>query len=74
MSKSERPSIKNNCIANWFAQPHYNLAMAILLQAVADKDGYIQDAKYHDGKEATQFLESTGKKLYDYINATGIRY
>lgn len=47
--------------------PYINLLYAVLLQAVEDRNGYIQDGHIHDGNEAQQFLQTTGKIIYDYL-------
>lgn len=53
---------------NTYEQPIDNLIHAIIIQAVADCRGYSTDDKiYHDGREACDFLETTGVKLFEYL-------
>jgi hypothetical protein len=59
--KTERKQIYRN--------PIDNLLLAILLQAVDDKDGFIGDHhKYDNGQEASQFLESeVARTIYNHL-------
>lgn len=59
--KTERKQIYKN--------PIDNLLLAILMQAVDDKDGFIGDHhKNDDGKEASQFLKSVeAKTIYNHL-------
>ena len=59
--KTERKQIYKN--------PVDNLLLAILLQAIDDKDGYIGDHhKYITGQEASQFLAShEAKTIYNHL-------
>ncbi len=52
-----------------YKKPIDNLLLAILLQAVDDKDGFIGDHhKYDDGSEASQFLKSVeAKTIYNHL-------
>lgn len=52
-----------------YKRPIDNLLLAILLQAVDDKDGFIGDHhKYDDGSEASQFLKSEdAKAMYNHL-------
>lgn len=51
-----------------YTNPVDNLLHAILIQAVADCNGYINDNKcYDDGREATEFLEKYGRRILDRL-------
>lgn len=52
-----------------YKKPVDNLLLAILLQAVDDKDGFIGENHIHDnGNEAAQFLQSEeGKAIYIHL-------
>ena len=52
-----------------YKRPIDNLLLAILLQAVDDKDGFIGDHhKIDDGSEASHFLESVeARAIYDHL-------
>lgn len=55
---------------NWntYTNPVDNLLHAILIQAVADCNGYMNDNKwYDDGSEATEFLEEYGRQILDKL-------
>ena len=53
-----------------YKKPIDNLLLAILLQAVDDKDGFIGGHhKYDDGTEASQFLESVeARTIYNHLS------
>lgn len=52
-----------------YKKPIDNLLLAILLQAVDDKDGFIGDHhKYDDGSEASHFLQSEdARTIYNHL-------
>jgi hypothetical protein len=52
-----------------YKSPIDNLLLAILMQAIDDKDGFIGDHhKNDDGSEATQFLNSIdAKTIYNHL-------
>ena len=52
-----------------YKRPIDNLLLAILLQAVDDRDGFIGDHhKYDDGSEASQFLASVeARTIYNHL-------
>lgn len=52
-----------------YKRPIDNLLLAILLQAVDDKDGFIGDHhKFDDGSEANEFLNSVeAKTIYNHL-------
>ncbi len=52
-----------------YKRPIDNLLLAILMQAVDDKDGFIGDHhKIDDGVEATKFLNSVeAKTIYNHL-------
>ena len=53
---------------NTYESPIDNLIHAIIIQAVADCNGYVnQDKRYFDGSEARDFLENDGVKLFRYL-------
>ena len=53
---------------NTYDNPIDNLLHAILIQAVADCNGYKDEChKWRSGDEAIEYLESEGKEIFDYL-------
>lgn len=50
-----------------YTDAYDNLLYAILIQAIIDKDGYI-DHKHRSGDDAIKFLESDGRQIYNYLS------
>ena len=68
IDKSLLGRIRKPNVWNTYENPVDNLIHGILIQAVADSQGFIQDdKKYNDGNEALQYLDSEGRKMFEYL-------
>ena len=60
--------IRKPNVWNTYENPVDNLIHGILIQAISDANGFLNDNKrYDDGTEAIDFLETEGKQLFDYL-------
>lgn len=68
INKSALDNIRKPNVWNTYKNPVDNLIHGIIIQAVSDAKGYIQDDKrYNDGSEAIDFLETDGRLLFEYL-------
>lgn len=58
---------------SWYKDAYHNLMLAIVIQAAEDMNGYRKDNKFVDGKEATDFINTTGKQMYEYLSTHAVR-
>lgn len=66
--------MKHNSRLECFKEPYHNLLYAMLLQAAKDSNGYINSwHKLVSGSEAEEWLKTTGKEIYLYLEEYGRR-
>lgn len=68
IDKTALGKIRKPNVWNTYKNPVDNLIHGILIQAISDAQGFIEeDKKYNNGDEALQYLDNQGRILFDYL-------
>lgn len=52
-----------------YEDPYDNLMFAVLMQALADTEGFFDNKIYDDGQEALHYLKTSGAEIYMYLSS-----